>query len=39
MYDGCLIDFGLIFERFGPHVWMQIGFGRLKKKLEKIMKN
>ena len=26
MYDGCLNDFGLIFEGFGVHFWMQIGF-------------
>ena len=26
MYDGCLIDFGLIFKGFGGNFWMQIGF-------------
>ena len=26
MYDGCLINFGLIFKGFGGYFWMQIGF-------------
>ena len=26
MYDRCLIDFGLIFEGFGAHFWMEISF-------------